>query len=254
MFFWGRRNAVDILGVGAQKSATSWAAYALNLHENVWIPKDKAHSGKEVMFWDKHYERGLDWYKQTMTPPNPRMKSMDVSPGYTLVNAERIAECRKQSPGARVFLLLRNPIYRDWSSLLMEASLRHNFDVKGAGTDDILEFYERLDIGRYSTYLKTLLDWRAAYGEKLFVGLYDDIVDDPESFYVQLCRHCRVDPDSAKDWRRRVTTKIFKGPDIALPAEVHAFLRDKYAEMVMALQDELRRDLSDWLSGSPRIR
>ncbi|MGQ0483938.1 MAG: hypothetical protein ACT4SY_01085 [Hyphomicrobiales bacterium] len=249
-----RANAVDILCVGCQKSATSWAAHVLNLHDNVWIPKQFALSNKEVMFWDRYYKRGLRWYKQIMTPPAGHMKSMDISPGYSRVGPGRAALCYKQSPGARLFLLLRNPIYRDWSSLLMEATLRHKFDIAGARFVDLMVFYDRANVSQFSTYDTTFSVWRKPYGGQLLVGLYDDIVADAKAFYERLCAHCGLDPNAVPNWQERIERRVFKGPDIELPAQMHEFLLKKYRPMILKLQDLIDRDLSDWLCAEPKIR
>jgi hypothetical protein len=250
----GRENAVDILGVGAQKSATSWAAHVLNLHPNVWIPQSVAHSGKEVMFWDRHYDKGLAWYRRIMTPPRRGLLSMDVSPGYSRIGAGKVGQCHKLAPGAKIFLLLRNPIYRDWSSLLMEATLRHKFDVVSASFIDLMVFYDKTNVGQFSTYDRTYSLWHQAYGNQLFVGLYDDIVADPKAFYVKLCHHCGLDPDAVNNWQERIMKRVFKGPDIELPPQMHEFLLKKYGPMIAKLQELLGRDLSDWTSASPKVK
>jgi hypothetical protein len=249
-----RSNVVDILGIGAQKSATSWAAHVLNLNPDVWIPKNHALSGKEVMFWDRHYNKGLDWYARIMKPPDPNRKSMDVSPGYSRIGGKKIVECHKQSPGARIFLLLRNPVYRDWSSLIMEADLRDKFDVNAASFVDLMVYYDSKNVAQYSTYVETIKRWRYHYGDQLFIALYDDIVADPVTFYQKLCMHCHIDIDKRPDWREKVGVKIFKGPGHLLPAQMHEFLLKKYTPMVRQLEPLIGRDLSDWLSDDPKVK
>lgn len=249
-----RENAVDILGIGAQKSATSWAAHVLNLHANIWIPQKIALSGKEVMFWDRHYTRGLHWYARIMTPPDHSMLSMDVSPGYSRIGPRKVAQCRNQSPTCRVFFLMRNPIYRDWSSLLMEATLRKKFDVANASFVDLMVYYDHTNVAQFTTYTKTIQLWREHFGDQLFIGLYDDISNDPHGFYQRLCAHCGVNPDNVPDWRTRIQKRIFKGPDIPLPPQMHEFLRKKYAPMIRELEPMIDRDLSDWLSDDPKVK
>jgi Sulfotransferase family len=249
-----RKNAVDILGIGAQKSATSWAHHVLNLQPDVWVPQKIAHSGKEVNFWDRHYARGLQWYARIMTPPAESMKSMDVSPSYARIGAGKIEQCRRQSPTARIFYLLRNPIYRDWSSLLMEATMRNKFDFTEASFVDMMVYYDKENVARFTTYANTIKNWRQHFGDQLFVGLYDDVVSDPYSFYESLCGHCGLDPNNVEDWRQKVSKRIFAGPGTALPAQLHEFLLKKYRPMVLELEQMIERDLSGWLTEDPKIK
>jgi Sulfotransferase family len=165
-----------------------------------------------------------------------------------------VAQCHQLSPNARVFLLLRNPIYRDWSSLLMEATMRHNFDAANASFIDLMVFYDRTKVSQYSNYAQTYSLWHQKYGSQLLVGLYDDIVSDPHSFYQKLCNHCGLDPDAFPDWRNKVLRRVFKGPGIALPPQMHEFLHKKYRPMIEKLQILIEADLSDWLSDAPKVQ
>jgi hypothetical protein len=251
-----RENVVDILCVGAQKSATSWAAYALNLHPRTWIPKESAVAGKEVMFWDAHYKRGLDWYRETMTPPNEALKSMDISPGYSRIGAQKIAQCRKLSPTASVFFLARNPIYREWSSMMMEAGRRKMplEEIKAMDFIDLLVFYDSANVRQYTSYVQTISLWKEAYGDRFMVGVYDDISNDSHAFYEKLCAHCGLDADEAPGWRSKIERRVFKGPDIELPPDMHEFLRRKHRPMIETLSTMLNRDLSDWLADNPSVQ
>lgn len=241
-----RNNAVDILGIGVQKSATSWAAHVLNLQPRVWFPKEHAFSGKEVSFFDgPKWRNGVSWYQQIMTPPAPTMFSADVSPGYSRIGEQRIRKCHEIAPQARVFLILRNPVQRDWSSLLMEAK-RHNFDVSSASLIDLLVFYDQKNISQFTTYDVTIRRWQKYYRD-LFIGFYDDIAADPLSFYHDLCLHIGLAPNDVDDWKSRVRRRIFQGPDVPIPPDFAEFLRKKHAPMVHRLETLLQRSFECWL-------
>ena len=222
-----RRNAVDILGIGAQKSATSWAAHVLNLHPDVWFPREHARSNKEVTFFDgPKWNNGLDWYRRIMTPPDPALRSADVSPGYSRVGEGRVRACHDVSPDARVFMILRNPIQRDWSGLQMQAK-RRGFDLGAASFVDLMVFYDAENISQFSTYVETIGRWRKFYRDQLFVGLYDDVAADPQEFYRVLCAHVGLDPAAVTNWQRRVTARIFPRPgQIAARADVRVPLAE----------------------------
>jgi hypothetical protein len=251
-----RENVVDILCVGAQKSATSWAAHVLNLHPKTWIPKENAFSGKEVMFWDAHFKRGLDWYSRIMTPPNETLKSMDISPGYSRIGAGKVAQCHQLSPTAAVFFLMRNPIYRDWSSMMMEAGRRKLTpeQIKSMDFIDLMVLYDSTNVRQFTTYDHTVSLWQDAYKDRFMVGVYDDISNDPHAFYQKLCAHCGLNAEETPNWRTKIERRVFKGPDIELAPQMHDFLRRKYRPMIEKLTTMLDRDLSDWLTDNPQTK
>jgi len=243
-----RRNAADIIGIGVQKAATSWAAHALNLHPRVWFPSESAHKGKEVRFFDtKNWQHGPVWYRQVMTPPDSTLLSADVSPGYSRIPRARARACAEIAPDARVFVLLRNPVFRDWSSLLMEAN-RAGFDAANASFVDLMVFYDRRNIQQFSTYVKTLKIWKNFYRDKLLVLFYDDVTKDPASVFCELCTHVGIDAEDLPEWRSRVNNTIFKGPEIPLRADMAEFLVKKYRPMIKHLEPMVERDLSSWFN------
>lgn len=242
-----RRNVVDILCVGAQKSATSWAAHVLNLHPQVWFPREHALKGKELRFFDLHWKKGLDWYRRVSRPPRPDLKSTDVSPGYAVVGEGKVKTCHTLSPDARVFMILREPGARDWSSLMMQAQ-RRGFDVAGASFVDLMVLYDLTNVRRFTNYVSTIELWRSYYGDQFKVFFYDDVEADPVAFYEDLCAHVGLDPDAVDGWRERIRTVIFKGPDFQPPAQMREFLDRKYADMVARLEELVERDLSHWRS------
>jgi len=242
-----RNNAVDIIGVGFQKSATSWAAHNLSLHPRVWLPSEIAYKGKEVSFFDtKNWRNGTDWYRQIMTPPETDLLSADISPGYSRTPRSRVRACKAISPGAKIFMLMRNPVSRDWSSLLMVAQ-RRGFDAVNASLIDLMVFYERANVSQFTTYARTLRVWREFYHDDVLALFYDDVVKSPSNVYAELCRHIGINPDDLPHWRSEVDKIVFKGPDIPIRADIAEFLRKKYTPMVENLQHLADRDLSHWL-------
>lgn len=241
-----RDNAVDILGVGVQKSATSWAAHVLNLHPLIWFPTEYALGGKEVRFFDtKNWQNGLDWYRTIMTPPDPRMRSTDVSPGYSRAQRDRVRVCHRIAPSARVFLLLRDPVYRDWSSIVMEAQ-RAGFDIAHASFIDLMVFYDAKRVDQFTTYVRTVNLWREFYGDQLLIMFYDDVKSDPEGACSRLYQHVGLEVETVPNWRAEARAEVFKGPGTPLRADMGTFLAKKYRPMVDRLENLVDRDLSEW--------
>lgn len=51
------QNRPNFLGIGAQRTATTWLSEVLRSHPEIYMTHTK-----EVHYFSKHYERGEGWY------------------------------------------------------------------------------------------------------------------------------------------------------------------------------------------------
>ncbi len=165
------------------KSGTSLVHELLAQHPAIAM----ADGRKEVMFFDRHYDRGVDWYARHFAHAGDRVCG-EVTPGYLFhpAAAARIAELL---PGARLFAVLRDPVERAYS--------QYCFFVKEHGyTGDVDRFLQEhpnaTGRGRYHEQLRRYLDHFAA--EQLVVQLFEELVADPTSHVSALYAHLGVDP------------------------------------------------------------
>ena len=78
---------LDFLGIGAQKAGTSWLFRWLGAHPRISFP-----AGKEVHFWDKKRDRGIDWYRGLFDADDGKLHG-EITPAYACLSPESIAEC-----------------------------------------------------------------------------------------------------------------------------------------------------------------
>jgi LPS sulfotransferase NodH len=103
------RGLPSLLILGAQRSGSTSLFNYLVQHPDVLPPL-----GKEIHYFDLHYERGLNWYRGRF-PYAHRLRggtlTLDASPYYLLhpLAPERAA---RLLPGAKLVALLRNPVER----------------------------------------------------------------------------------------------------------------------------------------------
>ncbi|NIO35606.1 MAG: sulfotransferase [Planctomycetales bacterium] len=103
----------DFLVAGAQKAGTTSLWEYLSEHPHVRSPMKK-----EMMFFDKNFSRGLNWYRMHFPFPQPGTDGATAcgeSTAYYMFHPlapQRIAEAL---PGVRIVLLLRNPADRAFS-------------------------------------------------------------------------------------------------------------------------------------------
>lgn len=116
-------NKVDFLVIGAQKSGTTSIFNYLSSHPSIFMPQCK-----EVCFFTRDFERGVDWYFSNYFPSAPASSIKgEASPHYMYFKnvPERIASL---FPDIKLIAVLRNPITRAYSHYQM--TVRRNLEKR----------------------------------------------------------------------------------------------------------------------------
>jgi hypothetical protein len=160
--------------IGPPRTGTTW------LHE---VLKDRAvlpSSTKETRFFDKHFHRGVDWYRAHFPSATSGQRVGEIAPTYFASNAarERIAQV---VPHARVVCVFRNPVERVLSLYRLKSAygmIPWKFDQA------VLLDPELIETGRYATNLKA---WQQTLDRKqVLATLYDDLRDQPQTYVDRL--------------------------------------------------------------------
>jgi hypothetical protein len=163
----------NFLYIGPDKAGSSWLHEALLHHPNIFLSE-----AKDLYFFDRYYDRGLEWYASQFRNAQPSHTIVgEVCPDYLAspVAPTRIHECLGD---ARLMVTLREPASRAFSSYLYMR--KHGL---GPTTfRQALETYpELVEHGRYATQLRRY----ARYHERglLHISLFDDLQNDPRAFF-----------------------------------------------------------------------
>src|SRR5215510_10013523 len=102
------------LHIGPGKSGSSWLHETLARHPEVYLSE-----AKDLYFFSRYYDRGLDWYRKQFRSAGPGHRVVgEVCPDY-LSCAEaprRIRSCL--GPDVRLMVTLRDPAERAFSAYL----------------------------------------------------------------------------------------------------------------------------------------
>jgi hypothetical protein len=141
------------LGIGVPRAGTTWLHTLLSGHPDAYLPTRR----KEVRFFDRHFDRGLEWYEGFFSPPEGTDgygAIGEISPQY-LYGPECPARIASVLPSAKLLVMLRHPVDRAYSQygfLLQRRNYRGSFE-------EFLRTRPRaLEMGHYSTYLRRYLD------------------------------------------------------------------------------------------------
>jgi len=140
------------IGIGAQKSASTWLYGVLQQCPDVMVSEEK-----EVDFFSYYFDRGYEWYERNFEcDPNRRHRG-EISPSY-FIHPDAPARAHAYNPDMQVFVTLRDPVKRAYSNHLHEARKGHisgaNLDFDTAMANNPL--YK--DQGRYAFHLARWLD------------------------------------------------------------------------------------------------
>jgi hypothetical protein len=235
---------LDFLGIGAQKSGTTWLYEALAAHPDVRFP-----GGKELHFWNGDRARGVAWYRGLFEEQAPGKKCGEITPAYAMLPAAVVAEIAAINRALRILYILRNPIERAWSSALMALG-RAELTLDEASDRWFVDHFRSrgsLARGDYETCLRT---WRGEFDAgQLLVLRYEMLCDDPLGFVQACCRHIGVDPRHYERARPAILEqRAFSGPGVPIRDSLLPELREIYRPRVESLARFLGADLSNWLS------
>ena len=250
----------DFVGVGVQKSASSWISDVLDQHPDVWVPK------KEINFFVAHFHEGWAWYERwfegrgarlagefsvayflSPRPERRRKQRYPRGPGLRVLSSQGRETSARDAlfdryPRVKVLVVLRDPAERAWSYYWY---WRARQEARGR---PVVPF-ERMfaDDGRWirttGLYASRLAHWRERFPD-LGVFLHDDVRDAPAELARALYRYLGVDDSFVPELRRRVNAT----PHAPLPPELRRRVLDEaYRAEIERLAAELDRDLSAWL-------
>ena len=218
----------DFVGVGTQRSGTTWWFETLLGHPQIKPPRGRR---KEQHFFDRFCaepltEEHIAAYHARF-PRRPGQVAGEWTPRY-MHDFWTPRLLARAAPGARLLVMFRDPIERFRSGVPHRLSRTPNSRIEAVTADAI----ER---GRYATQLRRLLACHDA--AKLLVLQYEKCVADPAGQYKRTLRFLGVDDahEHAGFERRRGTTQAAKKQP--LPADLLDGLRATLEPEVAALAE-----------------
>lgn len=161
----------NFLVIGAQRAGTTWLDAVLRSHPSVFMPADR----KEVHFFDRFYDRGVDWYRAFF--PDRETEGFraigENTPAY-LAYPEVPDRIERVIPDCRFIVILRNPVdraYSEYGLAVMAGAESRSFEEVLDANASILER------GMYSKHLSRYFE---RFGrERVCVLICERIVNQP---------------------------------------------------------------------------
>jgi len=155
---WRRLRLPHFLGLGTQKGGTTSLQKLLEQHPGVYLPPCK-----EVHYFSLHSEQPPSWYAAHYNEAKRNQRRGDITPFY-LFHPDVPARIRTTLPGARMIVLLRDPVKRALSQVFH--ARRHGFEALEVA-DALAAEPERLAFGNSYNFQKHSYVARSRYLEQL---------------------------------------------------------------------------------------
>jgi hypothetical protein len=176
----------NFLGLGAQRSGTTWLHQQLNNHPNIYVPQKR----KEIHFFDKYYHKGFNWYESFFPSESLATKYScigEITPMY-IYDPEVPKRIKQDLPDCKFIAILRNPADRAYSQYAYRVQNRLERRTFSQLLAEDTELYQR---GLYGEQLKRYLDIFPP--EKFLILIFEETIKQPEEALRKLGNFLDID-------------------------------------------------------------
>jgi len=232
----------DFLGIGAQKSGTSWLHENLKPHPGVFVPE-----AKEVHFFDQKFEQGLNSYSQIFEPAGDRVKG-EITPAYGILPPHRIGLIHELMPRLKVIFLMRNPIERAWSQALMNLAHQPGRPAASLSDQEIIAHFNSPASRQRGDYETILNNWLAHYDRRqVFTSFFEDISIRPRELLSDVFKFLGLSTNL--DWGGFPYNQVvLRGGGMAMPPRLRRILVEIYHEPIERLGQLYNAPARRWLA------
>jgi len=231
---------LNFIGIGAQKSGTTWLYSTLKKHCRIAFP-----AGKEVHFWDQFYDRGFEWYERAFH--DEQYFNGDITPAYGHLPAERISEIYSRMPYLRLIYLIRNPIDRAWSSAKMDL-IREGMSIEETPDQWFIDHFQSDGSIARGDYEANIRRWHSFFpAGQLLIIRYEAICNNPIAAANMCLNHIGIDDLFTDKDRERLMQRVFEGSSALLRPSLHPTLMEIYQNRIISLGNYLNEDITSWL-------
>lgn len=163
----------NFLYIGPSKAGSTWLHEVLIRHPQVYMS-----AAKDLYFFDRYYDRGVDWYAEQFRQAGPQHKIVGEVCQEYLSCPQAPARMRDLlTPDLKLMVTVRDPVARAFSGYLY---MRKHGVFQGSFREAVETRPGMLDHARYSTLLSRYLEYFDP--SAIHCAVFDDLVDSPRSF------------------------------------------------------------------------
>jgi hypothetical protein len=197
--------------------------------------------------WDLKYCFGRyddPWYLSLFDQAGERLAG-EITPAYSILEKADVEHVAQLLPHVRIIYLMRNPIECAWSGIRRRAGGSASVEELRA-IADLPAITVRVD------FLRTLSIWRSVIPQqRMFIGFYDQIVEDPERLLLDVFRFLDVQSDR-KHITESARQRFNAAPPASMPRDVEIHLASKWLPQIQELSTTMGGYAKRWLQDAQR--
>ena len=213
--------------IGATKCGTTSAYFNLSQHPKVVFLN-------EPRFFDRHWERGVDWYERRFQHLDPNELSIigDKTPSL-YADKQALSRIKSIMPNIKMILLLRNPVHR------LISRWRHRLKRRDpmAKIEEVIEMILYQD--DYSESIQQI--WDMFSKEQLHIAISERVRINMDVEYGRMFSFLGVEPFNSTYELQNITQNRVPVPPVVLST-----IFDKYREANERLFETLGYDIPEW--------
>lgn len=211
--------------------------------------------------WHLNYflvPRSSQWY-QSLFASGKGQVAGDITPLYAPIAESQIAAIKKDFPDLKIIYILRNPIDRTWSHILLRC-----VSLVGWKPENLTEAFVRSVVidrdlkdpwlfanGYYSENLNR---WEKYFpAEQIFVGFYDDLKKNPRQFFEAVCQFLQIKENLTSQTKMLETRYNQKPIHLAIPLDIEKRFSGIFWEELQRLEKRFGGATSGWLHRAKRV-
>ncbi|XP_061167883.1 heparan sulfate glucosamine 3-O-sulfotransferase 6-like [Saccostrea echinata] len=172
-----KRRLPQAIIIGVKKGGTRALLEFLRVHPDVQA------TGPEPHFFDKHYHKGLEWYRMLMPETMPNQLTIEKTPSY-FVTKEVPSRIFKMSNSTKLLLVVRDPVTRaisDYTQILSKHGGKiKSFQSSAFLNNDTTKINTSWIVIRIGLYVKHLENWLSVFpSEQIHFVHGENLVTNP---------------------------------------------------------------------------
>ena len=176
---------------------------------------------------------------------------LPITADYYILNLEEVEQIRAILPKLKIILILRDPIERAWSHIRYLWTRKLFTDI--SNLEAIKKFIEKPVQSLRSDYVRTLNIWNSCFPqEQIYIGFYDDIVQDPQKFLLNVFNFLGIESTIAFN-NETLNKKVNISRELQILAEIKYYLANKYYPELLKLSNLVGGYSIDWLEEAEKI-
>jgi hypothetical protein len=185
----------------------------------------------------------IKWVSKLFTTKQKDLIKGEFSDEYITLPFDEVEKLHRLLPDLKIIILIRHPVDRSYAAI--KKKFEHNKKTPFASLNkrQLVALINSDWVRSHSSYQKALDAWPVFFGLKnIFVGFYDDLLEDPKTFMKKVSNFLELEPVSMTGIKVPPKASRKKFPPGLLP-----YLHPFYRQEIENLANRVNGQAGDWL-------